>query len=122
MGGGEGECRDFGIKASAVVSQHLIGSVHGTDRGLQNGAGGVAESFPRGQVRLLSDNPFAVHFLAVLGTIENDPVPADQTRRQAAGVGDGDGVGENETAVVRFGLFREKLGLYLNINTLVLRG
>ena len=75
--------------------------MHGTNRSLQHGARGVAESFARGQVRLLADHTFAVHFLAILCAIKNDPVPANQTRRQTAGVGDGDGVSEDETAVVR---------------------
>ena len=100
-GHGQAEYRDIGFEFVAVVGAHLIAALHRTDRGVEHGAAGVAEVFARLQVRLLAHDAGALYLLHRAVAVGDDPVARQQLGRHAAGVADGDGIGEYVAPFIR---------------------
>ena len=66
------------------------------------------------QVRLLPDHAVTVDFLHLVVRIGNDPVPAQQGTRNAARIGDGNGIGKYKPVILGDGLFLQVGGSYLD--------
>src|SRR5882724_2347424 len=103
-GHGQSERRDGRVELFAVIRHHLVASLHGTDRGLDDCAGGIAKTLAGFEVRLLADHPIAARFLHVAVGVRNDPVAREQARRHLSLIADRDGAREDKPLVARIGL------------------
>jgi hypothetical protein len=110
------ERRDHGIEAEAVVGLHAIKPLHSADRRLKDRTTRVNLFFTGIEVRLLTDDTVAVHFLHLAVGIRNDPVSANQLCRDVTAVADRDGVRKHVTIGVRFGLIVDVARRYLNLD------
>ena len=116
----QGEFVDRHFEFGAVVGDHLVAAVHGADRGGDDAATGVFEAFAGLQQGLLADHAEAADFLYLAVGVGDDPVAADQLRGDVAGIGDGDGIGENETILSDVGLFRVVFAVHLDFDPVLL--
>src|SRR5579863_4273005 len=98
---GEGERRDDGVEALAVLVDHAIGALHRADRGRQRAEAGVLAAIAATEDRLVADHPGPLHPLHLAIAIGDDPLAADQLHRLAVEVGDADAVGEEVVVLLR---------------------
>src|SRR5690606_26021393 len=94
----------------AIVGDHPVAALHGTDRRLDHGAAGVAKALAGEEIRLLPDHALAAYFPHLAVRVGNDPVPGEQPGRYLALVADGDGVGERVVTLVGSGLVADVVG------------
>ena len=106
---GERELRDRRFESRAVLGQHLVAAAHRAHRRRDGCAARVLKAFAGLQQRLRAHHAEPAHFLHKAFGIGNDPVPADQLRRNAAQVPDRDGVGEDVPSRAFVGLLGEVL-------------
>jgi len=99
-----------GVKLFAVFCHAEKAAVHGSGGRVQAGARGVFERLAGFEQRLLSYDAQASDFFCVAIGIVDIPGARNQLRRDLAGIGNGDGVGEDEHGFVRVGLVGEVLG------------
>ena len=78
-----------------IGCEHLIAAVHGADRRLHHTTAGVAKALAGREQGLLTNHTLAMYFLHLAVAVGDDPVTADQLRGLAAGVADGDVIGED---------------------------
>ncbi len=85
---------DLGIERVAAVRDHLKGSVHRAERGLQRTKRRVLERLPRREQGLLSHDTRTADLLDVSVGVGDDPMPREQLNRARSLVTDLDRVAE----------------------------
>ena len=74
---------------------------HAADRRFQHGPTGVTELLARFEMRLLTDDAFALDFLHLVVGIGDDPVAGQELCRHRSLVPDGNGIGEYVAVLLR---------------------
>ena len=82
------------IKFFTIFGHAEIAAVHGACGCAQAGATGVFKLLAGFEQRLVADHTQSTNFLVQAVGVVDIPGARDQLRRNGAGVGDGDGVGE----------------------------
>jgi len=118
-GHGKDELGNFRIETGAVLGGHLVAALHGAHGRGEGAAAGVLVGLPRLQQGLVTHHAEATHFLHLAFGIGDDPVPGDQLGGHAAGVADGDVIGEGVALRFRIGLVGQVLGPDLDGNVVI---
>src|SRR5262249_15834230 len=99
----EREGRDLDVEPLAGGGHHAVAAGHEAGRRRQRNPAGVFEVFPRLEPRLLGDHAGAAHLLQAALRVGDLPVARLELDRLAPEVGQHDGVGPEEIAVLRGG-------------------
>ena len=101
---------DGRVEARAIFGNHLVTAAHRAHWCGQYRAAGVFKTFAGFQLGLGTNNALSFDFLNQIIGVGDDPVPADELRRRAPGVGNGDGVGKSIAACIAIRLFGDVSG------------
>ena len=113
---GQCELGNSRFELGAVFGHHLVAALHGADRRGQGAAAGVFEAFSRFEQGLLAHHAQSPDLLFLIFRVRDDPVAADELGGDIAGIGDGDGVGEDVASFRCVGLIFQVLGFDLDPN------
>lgn len=72
------ERRDLGIEFIAIISDHLVASLHRANGCIHEGARGVLEAFAGLQVGLFANNALTTYFLNLSVAVSNNPVSCQE--------------------------------------------
>ncbi len=112
------EPRDLDVEFCAVITNHLVFPFHGSPGGFESAEALVFECFAGFEARSLSDDARAADFFPAADTVDDEPVAADELRRRGSLVADDDGVAEEEIALIRIRLLRQKISRRTNTDPL----
>lgn len=91
----ETENRDLNTERRAVDIDHLIMTLHGSQRRFNHCAAGILIFTAGGNMRLLADHPFTLNFSLTTVAVSDEPVAAKQLNLTPPQVANGDGVSED---------------------------
>ena len=92
-------------------------ALHGAHWRFQHGTAGVLVFAAGFNMRLFTDNAFALNFGFTTVTVGDQPVAAEKLNGNTPQIADGDGVGKNIAIFIRCGLRLDIDALYMYTNT-----
>ena len=113
----ETENRDLNTERRAVDIDHLIMTLHGSQRRFNHCAAGILIFTAGGNMRLLADHPFTLNFSLTTVAVSDEPVAAKQLNLTPPQIANGDGISEDVALLFRRRLRFDIDALHLDANT-----